>query len=170
MITLYHGSNCDVRKPIPSKGRKGTDFGQGFYLTPDLDSARSMASLVLTREGTGGRTINVFEFDLDSAVAGGLRIRKFDTLDMDWISFVLANRSFDRSAADHNIDSLYDIVIGFIADDKIRNLTRLYRQGLMTPETVLDALRNAPWRVVQYSFHTTCSLKFLKLKEVLHEQ
>lgn len=170
MITLYHGSNCDVRKPIPSKGRRGTDFGQGFYLTPDMDSARSMASLVVAREGAGTRTINVFEFDDEAASAAGLRIRRFDALDMDWVSFVLANRCFDRSAPDHNIDGLYDIVVGLIADDKIRTLIRLYRNGLMTKDAVLAALQAAPWRVVQYSFHTARSLRFLKLKEVWHEQ
>ena len=65
MITLYHGSNCDVRKPIPSKGRRGTDFGRGFYLTPDMDSARSMASLVAAREAIR-----------PSAVRGGLVRRR----------------------------------------------------------------------------------------------
>ena len=98
MIALYHGSNCDVRRPVPSRGRRGTDFGQGFYLTPDMDSARSMASLVVAREGSGSRTINVFEFNDEAALDVGLRIRRFDVLDMDWVSFVLANRCFDRSA------------------------------------------------------------------------
>ena len=170
MITLYHGSNCDVIKPIPAKGRRGTDFGQGFYLTPDMDSARSMASLVAARESCGARTINVFEFDDEAALAVGLRIRRFDALDMDWVSFVLANRCFDRSAPDHNIDRLYDIVVGLIADDKIRTLIRLYRNGLMTKDAELVALQSAPWHVMQYSFHTARSLRFLKLKEVWHEQ
>lgn len=35
MIYLYHGTDMDFDIPLPSKGRKGTDFGQGFYLTPD---------------------------------------------------------------------------------------------------------------------------------------
>ena len=108
MITLYHGSNCDVTKPIPTRGRRGTDFGQGFYLTPNMDSARSMASLVARREGEGTRSISVFEFDLDAASAAGMVIRRFDFMDAEWMSFVLANRIFDRSAPDHNIDRLYE--------------------------------------------------------------
>ena len=170
MITLYHGSNCDVIKPIPAKGRRGTDFGQGFYLTPNMDSARSMASLVARREGEGTRSISVFEFDLDAASAAGMVIRRFDFMDAEWMSFVLANRIFDRSAPDHNIDRLYDIVIGHIADDKIRNLIRLYRNGLMKQDDVLKAMHEAPWRVMQYSFHTPRSISFLTLKEVWHEQ
>jgi len=170
MITLYHGSNCDVTKPVPTMGRRGTDFGQGFYLTPDMDSARSMASLVVERQGNGAKTISVFDFDVDAASTAGMSIRRFESMDFEWMSFVLANRCFDRSAPDHNIDKLYDIVMGFIADDKIRNLTRLYREGLMNSDDVLRAMRNASWRVVQYSFHTKRATRFLKLKEVWHEQ
>ena len=68
-MILYHGTNCAVRKPDPRKGHRGTDFGQGFYLTPDMESARNMASLVVAREGSGRMTINVFEFD-EAAVSG----------------------------------------------------------------------------------------------------
>ena len=170
MITLYHGSNCDVKNPIPAMGRRGTDFGQGFYLTPDMESARSMAALVAKREESDVRSISVFDFDIDAASAAGVAIRRFDVMDADWMSFVLANRCFDRSAPDHNIDKLYDIVIGYIADDKIRNLIRLYRSGLTKLDDMLKAMRDAPWRVVQYSFHTKRAVKFLTLKEVWHEQ
>jgi len=170
MITLYHGSNCDVVKPIPMKGRRGTDFGQGFYLTPDMDSARAMASAVTRRQGEGIKTISVFELDIDAASIAGMVIRQFEHMDADWMSFVLANRCFVRSAPDRNIDKLYDVVIGFIADDKIRNMIRLYRSGLMKQVDVLKAMQEASWRVIQYSFHTTRSTRFLTLKEVWHEQ
>lgn len=39
MIYLYHGTDAEIDSPIPAKGRRGTDFGQGFYLTPDILSA-----------------------------------------------------------------------------------------------------------------------------------
>ena len=70
-MILYHGTNCDVRKPDPRKGHRGTDFGQGFYLTPDM---------------------------------------------------------------------------------------------------MLSIMKDRPWRVMQYSFHTARSVRFLKLKEIWHEQ
>lgn len=168
-MILYHGTNCTIAKPDPRKGHAGTDFGQGFYLTPDMESARSMASTVVAREGTGRKTINVYEFDETAAVDMGLGIRRLSELDEEWMHFVAANRCFDRDAPDHNIDRLYDIVIGFIADDKIRNLIRLYREGLMTLEMMLNIMKERPWRVMQYSFHTARAVKFLKLKEVWHE-
>ena len=33
MIYLYHGTDVEFDRPDPTRGRKGTDFGQGFYLT-----------------------------------------------------------------------------------------------------------------------------------------
>ena len=169
-MILYHGTNCEIRKPDPRKGHRGTDFGQGFYLTPDMESARNMASLVVAREGTGCRTINVFELDDAAARLAGLKVRKFEDMDENWIRFVIANRNFEWDASDHNLDQLYDVVVGFIADDKIRNLIRMYRDGLMTPAMMLSIMKDRPWRVIQYSFHTLRSVRFLKLKEVWHEQ
>lgn len=170
MMTLYHGSNCEVRNPSPTKGRRGTDFGQGFYLTPDMDSARAMASVVTAREGIGRSTINVYQFDEDLSVSLGLNIQRFDQMDLDWMSFVIANRNFERQAPNHNIDGLYDIVVGCIADDKIANLMRLYRQELITIDKMLEVLKSKPWRVLQYSFHSRVALKCLTLEEVWHEQ
>ena len=97
------------------------------------------------------------------------KIRRFEEMDMDWVSFVIANRNFERSALDHNLDSLYDIVVGFVADDKIRALMRGYRLGLTTSKHILKVLKTRKWRVVQYSFHTKRAVKFLKFKEAYHE-
>ena len=169
MITLYHGTDCDIRTPDPSRGREGTDFGQGFYLTPDVESAKSMASITVDRNGTGRRTVNIYDFNEEAASAAGLRIRRFVEMDMDWVSFVIANRNFERDAPDHNLDSLYDVVVGFVADDKIRALMRSYRLGLTTSDKILGILKSRPWRVIQYSFHTKRAVRFLTLKEVWHE-
>lgn len=43
MIYLYHGTDEVVGPIDPRRGRRGTDFGQGFYLTPSFDSAKRMA-------------------------------------------------------------------------------------------------------------------------------
>ena len=42
-MRLYHTSNVEIRLPDIRRGRKNADFGQGFYLTPDLDFARRWA-------------------------------------------------------------------------------------------------------------------------------
>ena len=51
MIHLFHGTNVVFDAIDPLKGRRGTDFGQGFYLTPNQESAKRMAQRVATRKG-----------------------------------------------------------------------------------------------------------------------
>ena len=48
------------------------------------------------------------------------------------MAFVIANRIGDRTASDHNIDRLYDVVDGLVADDKIVTLLRRYQMGELT--------------------------------------
>ena len=168
-MILYHGSNCDVTIPDLKRGRRGLDFGQGFYLTPDMNSARSMARNAARREGCGRRTINVYEFDEASARNAGLSIRCFSEMNLEWMTFVVANRIFDRNAADHNLDNHHDVVCGYIADDRIQALIRTYCGGMTTVEQILKNLLDRPWRVLQYSFHTKRALRYLRLKEVWHE-
>ena len=168
MITLYHGTNEAFPVPDPSRGRRGTDFGQGFYLTPDLQSASNIAGLSVSRSGVGRKTILKYAFNDELADQLRLKVRRFNDLDAQWMSFVIANRQGDRSAPDHNIDRLYDIVSGLVADDKIVTLLRRYQHGELTQDEILGILRQRPWRTIQYSFHTPKAVMCLQRQEVLH--
>lgn len=42
-MKLYHGTNSDIEKIDLSKGLRHKDFGKGFYLTPDKNTAIRMA-------------------------------------------------------------------------------------------------------------------------------
>ena len=42
-MILFHTSNKVIREPDIHIGRSNTDFGQGFYLTPDESFAGSWA-------------------------------------------------------------------------------------------------------------------------------
>lgn len=44
-MRLYHGTNQDILSINLNIGLKYKDFGQGFYLTPDYQTARKKASL-----------------------------------------------------------------------------------------------------------------------------
>ena len=39
MIKLYHGSNVRIDEIDLKRGRRGKDFGQGFYLSADMEQA-----------------------------------------------------------------------------------------------------------------------------------
>lgn len=166
MITLYHGTNAPFDVPDPNRGRKGTDFGQGFYLTPDFDSAANIAGLSVSRAGTGRKQVLGYEFDETMAVTIGLNMRNFVELNLEWMSFVIANRMGDRQSVDHNIDRLYDIVSGLVADDRIVALLRRYQMGELTQDDILKILQQRPWRTMQYSFHSRKAVMCLRFKEV----
>lgn len=168
MITLYHGTNEPFDVPDPNRGRRGTDFGQGFYLTPDFDSAANIAGLSVIRSGCGRKIVLSYDFDEARAIELGLRRRHFGALDAEWMTFVIANRMADRTAADHNLDRLYDVVDGLVADDKIVTLLRRHQRGELTQDDILGILRQRPWRTVQYSFHSRKAIMCLCRREVIY--
>ena len=166
MTVLYHGTNEAFEVPDVEAGREGMDFGKGFYLTPSVESARKMAVRVVKRKG-GTETVIAFEFDEEQARRDGA-IRDYPTMDRTWVNFVLANRLWDRSAADHNIDRRYRIVHGYVADDRLMQIIDDYEAGDLTIEQVEEKLRAAQFKSFQYSFHYQEDIaKYLKFKEVV---
>ena len=71
MIYLYHGTDLEFDTPIPERGRKGTDFGQGFYLTPHLESAVNMAHRVARRKNSLESVVMCLFARRESAGIGG---------------------------------------------------------------------------------------------------
>lgn len=121
-ITLLHGSDHIIKKPILSLGKAHNDYGHGFYCTELLDMAKEWAC----KENKDG-FVNEYKLNTD-----GLRI--INLLDgtysiLNWIALLLKNRIFtlqDEIAIDardyliehYLIDtSECDIIIGYRADD-----------------------------------------------------
>ena len=42
-MKLYHGTNADIESIDLTRGLRHKDFGKGFYLTPDYNTAIRMA-------------------------------------------------------------------------------------------------------------------------------
>ena len=168
MIYLYHDTDKEFDIPIPNKGRKGTDFGQGFYLTPDLASATNMAHRVARRKNSPESVVICYSLDENRLASAGLRVRSFLNIEPGWLRFVVANRYFQSDASDHNLDGRWDIVHGFIADDRIVRLLDALVKGAATEDDVLKALRTARFKSVQYSFHTSAAVALLEKVEVKH--
>ena len=168
MIYLYHGSDVEFDAPVPEKGRRGTDFGQGFYLTPHLESAVNMAHRVARRRNSPESIVMCYSLDENQMVSAGLRIRSFLNIEPAWLRFVVANRYFQQNAPDHNLDKRWDVVHGFIADDRIVRLLDAMVKGLTTEDDVLKALRSSQFKSIQYSFHSTAAISLLRRIEVRH--
>ena len=168
MIYLYHGTDVEFDSPIPARGRKGTDFGQGFYLTPDIVSATNMAHRVARRRNSTESVVLCYSLDENQLASAGLRVRSFTNIESGWLRFVVANRYFQQSAPDHNLDNRWDLVHGYIADDRIVKLLDALVKGTATESDVLKTLIASRFKSVQYSFHTEAAVSLLKKVEVRH--
>lgn len=139
-----------------SKCRPYKDFGKGFYLTDIQEQARRMAARTV-RMFNGTPTVTTFEFDLDKAIAEGLKILTFDAPDSEWARFVMQNRDINIEQPSHD----FDIVIGPVADDTISRLLRMFTENFITEEQLLKELTFS--RVTsQYFFHTEAAIEMLK--------
>ena len=132
-MKLYHGSNQVIKVPDLGKSRKFLDFGSGFYLSVSIKQAENRAKSAKLFFESGIPTVNVFDFD-DSA--DDLQILRFETADIAWLDFVLANRKGEPVAQ-------YDIIIGPTANDKTILTIDQYLQGMF------DHLENPKQLVIQ---------------------
>ncbi len=155
-MILYHGSNQPIDSVDLSRGKKFKDFGQGFYTTHIKDQATYWSNRIADRFG-GVATVTEFEFDLEAAVAAGLKMRVFEHPDREWALFVMANRKQDRKEFHHD----YDIVIGPVADDNMARLFGLYDMDVIDLDAVVAGLIYKDLNS-QYFFATERSLKYLK--------
>lgn len=114
-MILYHGSNIQIKTIDLEKGRRGKDFGQGFYLTAEKEDAAKMAQSAVQREMEGVPTLNVYRFNENVMTNGELNVKMFDSYSIEWARFIHANRNNKSGQPIHD----YDIVYGPIADDKI---------------------------------------------------
>ncbi len=122
-MRLFHTSNMEIQEPDVVRGRKNADFGQGFYLTPDMDFACRWA----------GRDAIVNEYEFDES---GLLIQRFSR-DEDWFRYIFENRRAKDSLA-------VDVVIGPIANDTIFETFGMISSGFLKPEDAMKLLMIGP--------------------------
>lgn len=111
-MILYHGSNQDIEAIDLTKGLRHKDFGKGFYLTPNKNTAVRMAQKKARLFG-GTATLITYELD-ESNLHSELKVKIFpQKACVEWLLFVDANRDRKNVVPIHG----FDIVIGSIADD-----------------------------------------------------
>ena len=154
-MKLYHGSNVEIETVDLARGRRGKDFGKGFYANPDYMQAVAFCSNVIRREGSGVPTVTSFEFD-ESAL-DVLNVKRFDGYSKEWAEFILMNRNNTSDEPAHQ----YDIVIGPIADDGVGTQIRRLSRGFITFDAFLEELKYSKVSI-QYFFGTEEALKYLK--------
>ena len=136
MITLFHGSNIGVPKPLVKVGREKVDFGQGFYLTKLRRQAESWAEVIAERKGRNAKPVlSSYSFDYESVKSDEYKIKVFETYDLEWLDYVVDCRK--GGSAQYQ----YDMVEGGVANDNVIDTVEDYENGIITAEQALGQLK-----------------------------
>lgn len=132
--TLYHGSYMIVDTPDLSVCKKGKDFGQGFYLTTDIEQARRFVKSAIGKAQKNG----IDNVDLSKGYVSvykikdiiGLNYYEFESADIDWLHCVAAHRRSGLFTEQLSKWERYDLIAGKIANDATNQVLTTYINGL----------------------------------------
>lgn len=157
-MTLYHGSNVEVKAPRLLKNQRELDFGKGFYTTSDFEQAARWAERTAQRLRQKTAFVSVYEIPDDQMKS--LYILTFRQSDGDWLRFVVKNRKGKI------IENNYDMIIGPVADDQTAPVIDLFLDGMYDEEEAIKRLLPQKLRD-QYVFKSENALSLLHFKEVI---
>ena len=144
---VYHSGFVKIEKPDIHHGRKNADFGQGFYLTPDMDFTYRWA----------GKDAIVNEYELDEE---GLLIHRLRR-DEDWFNYIFHNRRVRDGLS-------VDVVVGPIANDTIFETLGIISSGLLSPADAMKILMIGPefTQVVIKTEKAASQLKWIRSEKI----
>jgi hypothetical protein len=163
-MKLYHGATTKVRNPNLTKGRFKTDFGKGFYTTTSIEQAQKWAIIKKNREQTDRCFVSVFEVD-DNGFEKNYSVLFFEGATAEWLDFVVKNRRGEKT-------TVYDLVKGPVANDKLYATINLFEQGILSVEATIEQLKTHTL-FDQLSFHSNIvmhELRFIKTFEVFDNE
>ena len=145
-MTLYHGSEFIIERPILGKGKLHNDYGRGFYCTEH----KSLAFEWAVDQNRNGYC-NEYRIELDSMNVLRLNDSRYSIL--HWITVLLENRTFDvqsdfaREAVEYlktNFQLPYmeaDIIIGYRADDSYFSYASDFINNSISLQTLSKAMK-----------------------------
>lgn len=166
---LYHGTENRFKIPDRKYFKSDKDFGEGFYLTTDLEQAEKFARLRMKSADKNKAYVN--QYWISSEDLGNLKILNIDS-SVEWLRYIMFNRGYSNNdiAIDNKFKS-YDIICGKVADARISNVLNRYNRGGynrtaralgITPEEVVIMELNAEVFVNQIVFKTDKALQCLE--------
>ncbi|MBQ0081157.1 MAG: DUF3990 domain-containing protein [Alistipes sp.] len=157
-MILYHGSNIDFDTINIKIDNHFKDFGEGFYLTPDVNTAKRMA-LKKARLFGGNASLIEYEFNEDALKDENLNVKIFpERATEEWAEFVYSNRDKNK---DISLCHGYDIIVGPIANDGVAYLLDRYQEGTILLKELTTELQDK-YLDQQYYFGSDLSVMFLK--------
>lgn len=141
-MTVYHGSQIIVDKPLFGEGRLNNDYGQGFYCCEEIELAKEWSC-----QDPEGGFVNIYEIDMSDMNV--LKINADNVV--SWLAILMSNRIVrysslvERMTSEYIIEhfapdiSGYDAVKGYRADDSCFTFVRAFLSNTIS----LEQLRNA---------------------------
>lgn len=124
----------------------------GFYTTVLENQAKEWAYRLSLRDKVSTYYVYQYTFYENEQ----LKIKRFDSLNKEWLEFIKKNRSLG------GLQHSYDIIIGLVADDNTMETIQLYISGILSADEAVERLRYNKVNN-QISFHTEKALESLSL-------
>jgi len=144
-ITIYHGSQHIIEKPVFGEGNPRNDYGPGFYCTREIELAKEWAC---TEDKDG--YANIYTLDLSGMKVCRLSGAEYNIL--NWLALLLQNRYFRISndvagtAREYLISKFSpdvndaDIIVGYRADDSYFSFANSFLNGLLSLKQLETAM------------------------------
>lgn len=182
---IYHGTIMIHYLNIEEEGIKilinphrTVDFGYGFYTTSNFEQAKRWAKSISratdTKINKDKRKAVVVEYSINIEYIEKLKYKIFNTYCQDWKEFVHNNKIIDYQINNnHNLDLKYDLVFGYMADNKLGNILR----ELVEIREKIDSLdyrkliekiepHDKSGEEDQMSFHSIEAIELLKFEKI----
>lgn len=174
-MKIYHGSKVVIKEPNVKGSNELNDYGPSFYLTKDLEAAKSWAC---KNDSIG----IVNEYEIRDQSFDSLKIldltnkTKFSVL--NWMAILMHFRQLDVSFIKNNELTLnwlkkyyidvneYDVIIGFRADDSYFRFPLRFISNDLAFEDLEDVFLSGELGV-QYAFMSQRAIKMLKFQNAI---
>lgn len=174
-MKIYHGSKVVIKEPNVKGSNELNDYGPSFYLTKDLEAAKSWAC---KNDSIG----IVNEYEIRDQSFDSLKIldltnkTKFSVL--NWMAILMHFRQLDTSFIKNNELTLnwlkkyyidvneYDVIIGFRADDSYFRFPLRFISNDLAFEDLEDVFLSGELGV-QYAFMSQRAIKMLKFQNAI---
>ena len=174
-MKIYHGSKVVIEHPLVKGSDETNDYGASFYLTKDLEAAKSWAC-----KNSSVGIVN--EYEVKASEFDKLRIldltnkSKYGVL--NWMAILMRFRVLDSSFVKRNqltLDWLqkyyvdvddYDVVIGFRADDSYFRFPLRFVSNDLSFDDLEDVFLSGHLGV-QYAFMSERAIKLLTFKKAI---
>ena len=162
-MKVFHGSDVKIDKIDLARSEFFKDFGRGFYVTNIREHAYQRALDITERHDSDKPIISEFIYSEVYPATVGMNVKKFENVSVEWVEFVILNRNRNISHPAHT----FDIVEGPIANDKMVIQIRLFEQGKISMEELIQKLtfREPTHQICFCTIASLYALEFINDKE-----